>query len=118
MNYNMFDDIKESAWMRKKIQNSDSYAQNLYAACCNNSFQKLEVWTILRNVDSWACSWRTAGGYIAEIRNDGDYMDWYCSGIQDEKRLKDLGYVPESAITEEIKEDLRQIGWVVKVENE
>lgn len=118
MNNDIFEDIKECAWMREKIQINKSYAQNLYAAFCNNEFQKLEVWTVLRGTDGWGCTWRRAGSFIAEVRNEGDYMDWYCSGIQNDEALKELGYVPESVITDEIRQDLRRIEWVVKPENE
>jgi len=37
-----------------------------------------------------------------------DYIDWYCSGISD----KD-GSVQEGTISEEIKEDLKKLGWSV-----
>jgi hypothetical protein len=73
--------IKNSAWMCKKIKSSDTYAQNLYAALCNNEFQKIDVLPILKD-ERWSCSWRYAGGIIADIQEKGDYIDWYCSGIQ------------------------------------
>jgi hypothetical protein len=58
-------------------------------------------------------------------------MDWYCSGIHDtglynedgltmelsEEQLAQMTmtakYVPESIITQEIREDFKQLGWVV-----
>ena len=73
--------IKNSAWMCEKIKSSDIYAQNLYAALCNNEFQKIDVLPILKD-ERWSCSWRYAGGIIADIQEKGDYIDWYCSGIQ------------------------------------
>jgi hypothetical protein len=51
-------------------------------------------------------------------------MDWYCSGMggfaalaeetdDDAKELFDRrGYVPEGTVTDEIKEDLKKIGWI------
>lgn len=117
MEHSLIEDIKKCDWICKKIQSSKSYAQNMYAAFCNNSFQKLEVWTLLVGQDTWACSWRTAGGYIADIRGEGDYMDWYCSGMT--RKLStdstSLDFVPEMVVTDEIREDLRKLGWIVVV---
>jgi hypothetical protein len=70
----------------------------------------------------WSCSWRYAGGIIADMRQEGDYIDWYCSGIGDglgngdKDRVK--GYVSEGVVTEEIKADLLKVGWIVIEENE
>ncbi len=80
------------------------YAQNLYAALCNNRFFK--------NDKEWTCSWRVSGGLIADLRNCGEeYIDWYCSGIL----LSDQdGYVAESVVTDEIRADLLSLGWTIK----
>ena len=104
-------DIMTTKWFTDKVQSSDVYAQNLYAAFCNNEFQKLDVVPILKN-QTWSCSWRSAGGIISEIRGEGDYMDWYCSGIMSDP-VEKIGYVAESVITNEIREDLKKIGWIV-----
>lgn len=107
-------DILACDWMITKIKNSDIYAQNLYAALCNNQFMKNEIWPILKN-DLWSCSWRYAGGIIADIRESGDYMDWYCSGIINSKTNNGkTKFVDESVVTDEIRSDLFAIGWVVK----
>jgi hypothetical protein len=106
-----------------KTRSGDSYAQNLYAALCNNAFQKLEVMTVLRD-EVWSCTWRYAGGIVAGIRCEGDYMDWYCSGIKGDPEEIDYAaaeaqgfqiqkYVPEGIVTDEIREDLKLLGWVV-----
>jgi hypothetical protein len=106
--------IKNSAWMCEKIKSSDIYAQNLYAALCNNEFQKIDVLPILKD-ERWSCSWRYAGGIIADIQEKGDYLDWYCSGIQmlevDDDSKDTSSVVPEGKITQEIKDDLKLIGW-------
>lgn len=102
----------------KKVRESDKYAQNLYAAMCNMQWCKLvseNSFDILKE-NFWSCSWRHSGGIIADMRMQGDYIDWYCSGIGsglgngDEDGTK--GYVPESVVTEEIEMDLRELGWV------
>lgn len=115
---NMEYDLLTTDWILEKVRVSDSYAQNLYAAICNNDFFKLEVVPILRQdpeKDYWSASWRAAGGIIADMRQEGDYIDWYCSGIrgdyQDEERTND--YVPEGMITDEIRNDLQRLGWAV-----
>lgn len=104
-------DIVASKWMAQKIIDSDTYAQNLYAAICNNLFQKNDVWPRIANL-YWSRSWRSAGGVIANIRKQGDYMDWYCSGIV-ESPNNDC-YVGESVVTDEIRQDLFAIGWTVE----
>jgi hypothetical protein len=117
---NMEYDLRVCDWILAKVRESDGYAQNLYAAICNNDFFKLEVIPILRqdpDKDYWSASWRSAGGIVANMRQEGDYIDWYCSGIGDglgngdPERIK--GYVPEGMITDEIRSDLQQLGWAV-----
>lgn len=104
-------DLRSTDWILDKVRVSDVYAQNLYAAMCNNDFQRKEVWPILTD-KKWSCSWRYAGGIIAHMRQSGDYIDWYCSGIRDVDS-PDNGYVGESVVTEEIEQDLDQLGWIV-----
>ena len=109
-------DLRSTEWICDKAKNSESYAQNIYAALCNNDFLKLEVVTILKN-KTWSCSWRRAGGIVADMLQKGDYIDWYCSGmggltVYPTESVKD-GYVPESVVTEEIREDLKKLGWTV-----
>ena len=123
MTPNLEQDMKDAKWFVDKVRTTESYAQNVYAALCNNAFQKLEIMPVLRD-EIWSCSWRYAGGIVALLRGEGDYMDWYCSGIRgDPKEIDyaaaeaqgfDLGrYVPESVVTDEIRQDLEQLGWVV-----
>jgi hypothetical protein len=112
---NMEYDLRTCEPILKKVRENDTYAQNLYAAMCNMEFQKFDVLPILKN-ERWSCSWRHAGGIIADMRMKGDYIDWYCSGIGEGLGNGDAdgtkGYVPEGQVTEEIEQDLRMLGWV------
>ena len=108
---NMFRDMMAAEWFVDKVRASEAYAQNLYAAMCNNDFQKMEPWAILTG-DTWGRSWRGAGGVVADLRNEGDYLTWYCSGIMNEGSYIE-GYVQEGVVTEEIEEDLQKLGWQV-----
>ena len=70
------------------------YAYDLYGALCNNRFFK--------NGEQWTCSWRFAGGIVADIRNQNeDYIDFYCYGN-------------EGQVTEEIRNDMLNLGWEIK----
>ena len=119
--YNLEQDLKDSAWLCEKVRVSEGYAQNLYAAMCNREFVKHAVVPILKN-ETWSCSWRYAGGIVANIRGEGDYLDWYCSGMgglatyddkEGEQIMKEKRYVAEATVTDEIREDLKQLGWIV-----
>lgn len=107
-------DLRSTDWILDKVRGCEIYSQNLYAALCNNDFVKLDVLPILKN-ELWHCSWRYAGGIIADMRQEGDYMDWYCSGIGGVIGETDAvrGHVRESEITDEIREDLKRLGWAV-----
>jgi hypothetical protein len=126
---NMEYDLRSTQWIIDKVKSSEVYAQNLYAAMCNNDFTKNDVWPILTE-KRWSCSWRHAGGIIADMQEKGDYIDWYCSGIRDSKILDDdefraltkeqqehyiqsKKFVPEGCVTDEIREDLLKLGWIV-----
>ena len=130
-------DLRSTEWICDKVKGDEVYAQHLYAAMCNRDFQKLDVMPILKD-QRWSCSWRHAGGIIADMRGEGDYIDWYCSGIVNEEDL-DLtqadwdmmteeaqhqnrnrqAVVGEGTVTHEIKSDLKKLGWVVlHTENE
>ena len=110
MKNNLEYDLRSSEYIAEKCK-VDSYAQNLYAAMCNNDFRRNELWPILKE-ESWGCSWRYAGGIIADILQYGDYLDWYCSGIMSEGTYVP-GYVSEGTVTDEIREDLLTLGWIV-----
>ena len=116
---NMEYDLCNTGWILEKARTSDTYAQNLYAAICNNDFTRNDVWPILKG-EIWSASWRSAGGIIADMRQEGDYIDWYCSGIGGGLGNGDTtgtkNYVGEGIVTDEIRQDLLKLGWIV-VEN-
>lgn len=110
-------DLRSTEWICEKARSDSSYAQNIYAALCNNDFQKLDVVPILKE-ETWSCSWRYAGGVVAHMIGQGDYTDWYCSGIQDydydeDFKLPNRNYVSEGHITDEVRADLKILGWAV-----
>jgi len=118
--------IWQTPWMLEKIRTRKDYAQNLYAAFCNMQWCKREMWDILKE-EYWSCSWRGAGGLVAEWQGKGgDYMDWYCSGMAGlnsdydpngkmtfEEWQAHTKYVSEGNVTDEIKEDFKKLGWTV-----
>ena len=121
-------DLEEDIWQSKEILNKiktrKDYAQNVYAALCNMRWQPLDVMPILKD-EYWSCSWRSAGGIVADFRKTvatEDYMDWYCSGMggigdyfnDDEELEEEMSkrkYVAEGVITDEIREDFATLGW-------
>lgn len=121
-------DLRTTDWILEKVRESKTYAQHLYAAMCNNEFQRAEMWPILTD-KKWSCSWRYAGGIVAHMRQEGDYIDWYCSGIRNidldsdeyeglteqQKSLynESAKFVSESTVTDEIAADLKRLGWLV-----
>jgi hypothetical protein len=93
-------DLRTSDKLCAKVKDDD-YAKKLYAALCNTDWLRLEVIPLLRqhpDKDMWHCSWRYAGGIVAHMREEGDYIDWYCSGNE--------GYIDP-----EVAEDLKELGW-------
>jgi hypothetical protein len=120
---NMEYDLLTTDWILEKVRVSDSYAQNVYAAICNNEFIRLDIIPILKQ-ETWGASWRYAGGIIADMQQKGDYIDWYCSGMGGLNREFEgeetntqwqsrTGYVPEGCITDEIRNDLQRLGWAI-----
>lgn len=93
-------DLRTSDVMCARVKN-DEYAKKLYSALCNTDWLPIAVIPLLRqhpDKDMWGCSWRSAGGIVANMREQGDYMDWYCAG-------------QEGHIDPEIAADLKQLGW-------
>ena len=77
--------------------NSDyEFAQEVYAALCNMRWRKINDPTQV-----YSCSWRYAGGLIAEMRgmtDSMDYCEFYCSGN-------------EGHVSERVEVELGKLGW-------
>ena len=96
---------REMQQFEEDIQNlshqvkDDSYAQALYAALCNMRWKK--------DGEVYSCSWRYAGGLVAEMRGSTEnmnYLEFYCSGIED-------GSEKEGYVRCDIEDDLNSMGW-------
>jgi len=87
-------------------------AVQFYSALCNMRWRKINalpddqrIIEKLKGIDSniWSCSWRFAGGIIADIRNSNyntneDYIHFYCSGN-------------EGDVSDIVKECFKRMGW-------
>lgn len=102
MKANLEADLLKTEWIVSKCKNNKIYAQNLYAALCNNRFFK--------NEEEWTCSWRYAGDIVSHLAGGNNYMDYYCSGVAAGRN----GYVGEGEVTSEITNDLLNLGWTHK----
>lgn len=116
MDRDLYQDMQDCDWFVAKLQER-RYAQNVYAALCNMRWQPMDVLPILRD-EYWSCTWRSAGDIVADLRGQGeDYMDYYCSGIQDfssdqaDPNFASGGFVAESVVTDEVRQDLESLGW-------
>lgn len=96
---NMEADMEDSSSFRKRLKDDD-VARALYSAMCNQEWRK--EGTKVR----WGCSWRTSGGIVSDLRNQGeDYLDFYCSGMGTHEGVR------EGTVTPEIAEALMELGW-------
>jgi len=85
--------------LKDRLRQDDEFAQECYAALCNMQWQNIKD-----PGKVYGCSWRYAGGLIAEIRRCGEnYLDWYCSGID--------GGTPEGEVTSRVREAFKLLGW-------
>jgi len=119
--FDLVEDIRNCPEIMAKLRQEDRYyAQNLYCAWCNMQWCKRDIWPVLKE-EYWSASWRSAGGIVADLRNQNeDYMDYYCSGIKggmsydpadDDEYFEKHKYVSEGEVTEEILNDLDKLGW-------
>lgn len=103
-------DLINSEFIRLKIKNRPEYRHHLYAALCNNEFQPIHVWPQLADY-KWSCTWRYAGGIVADILDSGSYIDYYCTF--------DINHaeIIEGVVTDEVRDDLKRLGWIVITDN-
>jgi len=111
-------DLRSTKWICDKAKANEFYAQNLYAAMCNQHWQRNEVWPLLKG-QTYSCTWRYAGGIVADMVESGDYIDYYCSGIRGASDLTvpipttlPGDFVSEGHVTEEIRNDFFKLGWI------
>jgi len=79
--------------LKTKLSNDD-YAKDLYGALCNMKWKHVATGSV------YSCSWRYAGGLVADMRDKKEmYLDYYCSGN-------------EGLVTLEVERDLAELGWV------
>jgi hypothetical protein len=84
-------DLARDLGMSPRIRDlvrSELFATVLYSALCNTT------WLHKATGTPWHCSWRSAGGLVADLRCEGNYLDWYCSmgeGLVDEQVLDEIG---------------------------
>ena len=80
------------------IKKDDNFCKELWGALAN-------VKWINKDGKIFECSFRYAGGLIADIRESGSYMDWYCS-------------YEYATISDYIAKQLSSLGWKYEVEDE
>ena len=98
----MIHQFEKDLLLIKSYLDCDNIAQNIYAALCNNDWQSIKEPTNI-----YSCSWRYAGGLIADLRGKHEsYLDYYCSGILDEDNIS------EGETTEQVRELLLSINWI------
>lgn len=76
------------------LAESDEFATNLYRALSNMQWKQKD-----KPENIYSCSWRYAGGLVADLRNKGEnYLDFYCSGS-------------EGWVAPEVEKALNELGW-------
>ena len=110
--YDLEHDLLTTDWILKKVKESNTYSQHLYAALCNTDWCKNDSFELLKE-NAWHCSWRHAGKIVSKMRQEGEYTDWYCSGIRNSEMPTFQNFVGEGIVTEIIQRDLLKLGWVL-----
>jgi hypothetical protein len=83
-------DLMSSARIAELVKER-RFAEDLYRAFCETRW--------FRNGKEWGCTWRGAGGIVADLRDRGEeYIDFYCSG-------------GEGTVTTEVATELATLGW-------
>ena len=80
--------------LKKFIKDDRHKSVELYCSLCNTQWQ-----SVVHSDLIYSCSWRYAGGLIANIRGvSEDYLDYYCSGC-------------EGTVAEWVEEEMNKLGW-------
>jgi len=78
----------------QKIKNDEDFCKDIYSALTNLEW-------VHKDGAVFGCTFRSAGGWIADIREEGGYMDWYCCQA-------------EGVATDEIQKSLGSLGWTCR----
>ena len=78
----------------ERMKADDSFCVQIWSALAN----KLWKHESMDDDEEYSCTFRYAGGLIADILGRGGYMDWYCSG-------------PYATVSDEIESGMKDIGW-------
>ena len=111
MDINLEKEMHEDAIVIAYLKD-EKVATDFYRALCNVDWKKdiplTEEEKVIdklkgRDSNTWSCSWRYAGGIIADIRNkhynkNENYMDYYCAGN-------------EGIVTDLVEECFERMGW-------
>jgi hypothetical protein len=87
---NLEEELLSSEYIKEKCKASEDYSKDVYGAMCNTSWYK--------DGEEWYCTFRSAGGIVADLNEAGTYNAWYCSGN-------------EGVVTDEVRADFLQLGW-------
>lgn len=80
--------------LRDRLREDRDFAVDIYRALCNMQWQNKKD---PENI--FGCSWRYAGGLVADIRDLGEnYLDFYCSG-------------GEGTVSKEVNKIFNKAGW-------
>lgn len=95
-----FDEYQDDAlalaikmYFEDRIKTDDDFCCRLWSSLANVAWYLHEK--------EYSFSFRGAGSLIAAIRSSGNYMDWYCSGV-------------DGKVNDEISSVLEKDGWTYK----
>jgi len=83
--------------LKLRIVTDKQFATDVYNALCNMRWKEIE-----NPGNIYSCSWRYAGGLVADIRGNSErmsYMDFYHSGF-------------EGIVTKKVENIFNRLGWI------
>lgn len=87
------------------------FAHALYETLCNREFRKAG------SDGRWSCTWRYAGGMIADLRGKGEgYLDFYLAEPRDSQGVALGGRLP--GLMAEVEAEFLRLGWHELTEEE